>query len=176
VIRSGCFSGDQLHYTILGFYSAPFRLWYPGASMLQPLAALLFLMGVFLMLKRMRDLRFAWPLLVLLSAIVGSVATDYVPSAQRFVHATPAVALAVALPLAWMNAASHWPRVRGRRILPALSVALLVALLHRTSLLAKYSQGRFGDTNWRPSRGRSGRRYDPHRRAYRRLARLSTHA
>jgi 4-amino-4-deoxy-L-arabinose transferase-like glycosyltransferase len=139
---------DQLRYTILGFFSAPFRLWYTGASMLLPVSAILFLMGLLLSLKRFRDLRFAWLCLLLLSALVASTVTDYVPSAQRFVHIAPTVAVLVSLPIAKLYAVARLSQLRVKRILPVLGavVLLVVAANDAYFYFAKYSPGhRFGD-------------------------------
>jgi len=139
---------DQLHFTILGFFSAPFRLWYTGASMLQPVAALLFLGGLLLSLRRLRDLRFVWLWLVLLSGVVASTITDYVPSAQRFVHIAPTVAVFVALPICRLWAAAHVPRVRLRRVFPALAAAALLLASSQDAYFyfREYSPSRrFGD-------------------------------
>ncbi len=139
---------DQFYFTVRGFFSAPFRLWYAGASMLQPIAAVLFLVGLLLSLRRLCDLRFMWLWLVLLSGVVASTITDYVPSAQRFVHVAPTVAVFVALPVSRLWAAAHIPRFRLRRLYPAVAaVALLLAVSQDMFFyFGEYSPSRrFGD-------------------------------
>lgn len=139
---------DQLRYTILGFFSAPYRLWYTNASMLLPIPAILFLVGILLSLKRFRDLRFAWLCLLLLSALVASTVTDYVPSGQRFVHIAPTVAILVSLPLAHLYAIARLSQPRVRRFLSVLAavVILVVAANDVYFYFVEYSAGhRFRD-------------------------------
>jgi len=139
---------DQLHYTILGLFSAQFRLWYQGAPMLLPIAACLFLIGIVISLKRLLDLRFAWLCLVLLSAVVASTVTDYVPSAQRFVHMAPTAAVLVSLPISRLYAMARLSRLGVRRLLPAVGVFLLLAAAAHDVYFyfVEYSpSGRFSD-------------------------------
>ena len=140
---------DQFRYTILSFFSTPYRLWYTGASMLLPVSAALFLAGLILSLKKCRDLRFLWLWLMLLSALVASTVTDYVPSAQRFVHISPTVAVLVSLPIARLLAAAHLSQHHFRRFFPVIGAGILlfVAVNNLYFYFFDYSPShRFGDS------------------------------
>jgi 4-amino-4-deoxy-L-arabinose transferase-like glycosyltransferase len=105
---------SQMKATALGIIHVPLRHWYnPGAPLLLPLAAALFIAGLAWLIYS-ADLR-SMLLLLVLGAIVilGGFSLD-APASQRYAIVMPVIALIVALPLAqgldWL--APYWDRWR----------------------------------------------------------------
>jgi uncharacterized membrane protein len=141
---------DQLRYSLLAFTSTVLRVWYPEASMLLRLPGALFLIGVFLTLKKPFDLRNSWLLLLLLSAIIAVTITDYVPTASRYVHIAPTVSVLIAVALDWMQSLIQKVEVRWMSKLSNLIPILLVVamVLDVNFYFGEYStEKRFGDLN-----------------------------
>lgn len=141
---------DQFRYSLLAFTSTGFRIWYPEASMLLQLPGALFLIGVFLTLRKPFDLRNSWLLLLVLSAIITVTITDYVPAASRYVHIAPTVSVLIAIALDRMQ--SWVQKVKVQRIskLSNLVLVLLAAamVLDLNFYFLNYSTDkRFGDLN-----------------------------
>lgn len=122
---------SQMKATALGIISLPLRHWYnPGASLLLPLAAALFVAGLAWLLYS-ADLRSLLLLLVLFTVVIlGGFSLD-APASQRFAIVMPVVALIVALPLAqgvdWLS--PYW--TRGRALAPALAILLMALVAQR---------------------------------------------
>lgn len=117
--------------TALGFVQLPLRHWYnPGAPLLLPLAAGLFLAGLAWLVYSfdLRSLLLGLPLLA--QVIMGGFSQD-APASQRFALVMPVVAVAVGLPLAqvvnWLSA--YWPR--WKPLVVALSLAFLAVVAAR---------------------------------------------
>lgn len=135
----------------LGFTSVNLRLFYaPGEPMLLALPATLFLMGLTLLLLRIRQLTHIYLGLWILAAVfVGGLSLSP-PASQRYVFAAPAVAVLVAIPLItaieWLS--SIWP---GRRILFSGLAALTLAVAIWNDVrfyFGQYTPSKvFGDVN-----------------------------
>lgn len=141
---------DQLRYSLLAFTSTGFRVWYPEASMLLQLPGALFLIGVFLALRKPFDSRNSWLLLLVLSAIVTVTITDYVPAASRYVHIAPTVSVLIAVALDRMQSWLLKVNVQWMSKLSNLTPILLVVamVLDVNFYFGTYSaEKRFGDLN-----------------------------
>lgn len=117
--------GGQMQATALGLTHTPLRHWYnPGAPLLLPLAAALFIAGLAWLIYS-ADLRSLLLLLVLGALVVlGGFSLD-APASQRYVIAAPVAAILVALPLAQGMA---WLEPGGRRARRAAAATALVLL------------------------------------------------
>jgi 4-amino-4-deoxy-L-arabinose transferase-like glycosyltransferase len=121
----------QMQATALGLTHTPLRHWYnPGAPLLLPLAAALFIAGLAWLIYS-ADLRSLLLLLVLGALVVlGGLSLD-APASQRYVIAAPAAAIVVALPLAqgmaWLESAGR----RARRTAAAAALLLMALVLLR---------------------------------------------
>jgi hypothetical protein len=114
--------------TAFGITHLPLRHWYnPGAPLLLPGAAALFVLGLLWALANL-DLRYLLLLLPLGAVVVLGGLSQDAPASQRYAIATPLVAVLVALPLAesarWIG--REWPRYRP---LTAAALAAVVAWL-----------------------------------------------
>lgn len=105
---------QQVTRAAAGITHLPLRHWYnPGSPLLLAGSAGLFLLGLLWLLLRSRLLH--WLVLLPIAAVIvlGGLSQD-APASQRYVLATPLIALVVALPLAvttrWLWQA--WPRHR----------------------------------------------------------------
>jgi hypothetical protein len=127
--RSGlAIIGRQMADTAFGITHLPLRHWYnPGAPLLLPGAAALFVLGLLWALANL-DLRHGLLLLPLAAVIVLGGLSQDAPASQRYVLAAPLVAVLAALPLAesasWLGKA--WPRYRP---LAGAALAAVVAWL-----------------------------------------------
>lgn len=145
--------GEQFVRSALGFTHEPLRLLYdPGAPLLLPLAAALFLLGLLWAVVNF-DLRTLLILLPLLAVALSGALSEEAPAAQRYVLAMPFVALFVALPLAqlvaWLR--QLWPRARRLVVVcAALLMLVLVTADLRYYFLQVYQAGYvLGDLNTR---------------------------
>lgn len=141
---------DQFRYSLLAFTSTGFRVWYPEASMLLQLPGVLFLIGVFLALRKPFDLRYSWLLLLVLSAIITVTITDYVPAASRYVHIAPTVTVLIAVALdrmqSWIQKVNVQRMSKLSNLVPILLAVAMVLDLNFYFL--NYSaEKRFGDPN-----------------------------
>lgn len=119
---------DQALLAAGGLVNEPLRLLYePGAPLLLAVGAALFLMGLLWALANM-DLRYFLLLLPIAATLLIVTISQSAPSSQRYVLATPFVALFVALPAGllavWLR--QLWPEYRALAAVPAL---LLVAAI-----------------------------------------------
>lgn len=117
---------DQMATTAQGFIVEPLRSWYtPGAPLLLPGAAALFILGVLWALIHL-DLAYLLLLLPIILVIVQGGLSVNPPASQRFIIATPMAALIMAAPLAevgsWLR--RSWPRYR-----PLVTAGLLLIVL-----------------------------------------------
>lgn len=119
------FALEQLVLGALAFTHEPLRLLYnPGAPLLLPAAAALFIVGLLWLLWQF-DLRTLLLVLPLLAAVASGMFSQGTPASQRYVMTMPIAAVMVALPLVqvtqWLQ--QLWPRYR-RLVLAGLLVAL----------------------------------------------------
>jgi len=101
---------DQVKLGISGYFDEPSRAWYtPGVPMLRAIPGAVFLLGMALTLLHPKDERYHL-LWIWLGAIAMAVAsTENAPSAQRYVAATPALALMVGFGLSQLGSIfSKW--------------------------------------------------------------------
>ena len=118
----------QMMRAALGFTHEPLRAWYnPGAALLLPGAAALFLSGVLWAVVHF-DLRYLLLFLPLLAVIASNALSLDAPAAQRYVLAAPLAAILVAVPLGqaaqWLR--QLWPEQR--RTVAALTAVVIVAV------------------------------------------------
>ncbi|MGH2619250.1 MAG: hypothetical protein ACRDHG_01595, partial [Anaerolineales bacterium] len=135
----------QFKNAALGFTSVNLRLFYePGQPMLLSLPATLFLMGLTLVVLRIRQLTSIYVVLWILAAIAVGGLSLSPPASQRYIFAAPAVAVLVAVPLVtavdWN--ASVWPARRN----------LFMALSGLVLALAVWNDGRFYFSQYTPSK------------------------
>lgn len=120
--------GGQMLRAALGFTHEPLRLLYnPGAPLLLPGAAALFIIGLLWGLSHF-DLRYWLLFLPLLSVIVSSGLSQDAPASQRYILAAPIAALFVALPLgvAARRLQPLWPQ--GKRVITAVALVIILWL------------------------------------------------
>ncbi len=120
--------GGQMLRAALGYTHEPLRLLYnPGAPLLLPGAAALFIVGLLWGVTHF-DLRYWLLFLPLLSVIVSSGLSQDAPASQRYILAAPIAALFVALPLgvAARRLQPLWPD--GKRVIPAVSLVVILWL------------------------------------------------
>ncbi|MDT8306503.1 MAG: glycosyltransferase family 39 protein, partial [Anaerolineae bacterium] len=122
---------SQMAATAMGIIHLPLRHWYnPGAPLLLPLAAALFVAGLAWLFYR-ADLRSLLLLLVLfVLVLLGGFSLD-APASQRFAIAMPVIALVVALPLAQGVAWLGPYLTRARWLAPALAIVLMALVAQR---------------------------------------------
>ena len=127
---------QQAGRTALGMVVMPMIGFYdPGAPMLMPAQALLFLGGLVLCAVRWRDPRSATLLLGLAGTIASGALSRDAPTSQRLLFATPYCAILCALPLGEVGA-----RVRKR--VPAFAWQASVAIIVLTFVLGALSVNR----------------------------------
>jgi hypothetical protein len=119
----------QVWMTWLGFTVLPgggYGLGYRNGGMVDDVSAALFVLGLAIALRRLREPRDAFPLYWwLVTVLVGGIATVDPPSFVRMVGLIPAVTLIAALPLdALLATPAGWPR---RRAMMRVAVAGLIA-------------------------------------------------
>jgi Dolichyl-phosphate-mannose-protein mannosyltransferase len=90
-------AGEQAIRSVLGFISVPMTEFYEGQPMLTPLAALLFVVGALISLRRTGDVRTRWLLMWIGGTILTVALSANPPAAQRYVTSAPAVAVLVAI-------------------------------------------------------------------------------
>ncbi len=120
----------QFWLSLGAFTQLPSRQWYDaGVPILRPVSAAIFLLGVGLLVARIRDIR-SWivGLWLLAFAVSGALSTP-APASQRYVAAAPACALvfgyALSTGVSWM--ARVWPEHERRLVLGALALTLVLA-------------------------------------------------
>lgn len=120
----------QIWVTWLGFGVLPgsgYNLGYRGGGMLDDVSAALFVLGLAMALRRLRNARDAFvPYWWLVTVIAGGIVTADPPATVRMVGLLPAIAILAALPLDWLiaTAAGGWRRAAG---LAAVAVLLVGA-------------------------------------------------
>jgi 4-amino-4-deoxy-L-arabinose transferase-like glycosyltransferase len=142
---------SQFKLAALAFTHVNLRHWYmPNHPMLLLIPSTLFLLGVVLLLVRIKDSRHTWIALWIVSAIVISALSESTPASQRLTFVAPAVSLVVALPL---KAMMDWLRnlFPKRKRLSILIPGLLLILAMCFDLyfyFGEYSDElKFGDNN-----------------------------
>lgn len=92
---------NQLWTSLLAYAHEPLRAWYmPGVPLLRPLSALVFFLGLCILLVKPRDGRTALLGLWLVSLTIMVGMSESTPAAQRYVAVSPAVAILVGYGLA----------------------------------------------------------------------------
>ena len=120
---------DQLWQGMLGFVEIPLRAWYtPDVPMLRTIPGVIFLLGLVLLLLRIKDNRSQLLLIWLVWIGVTGGLSESTPAAQRYVAAAPAVALLIAWILQNFGdlCIRLWPR---RRRWVEIGLLVLVILL-----------------------------------------------
>jgi 4-amino-4-deoxy-L-arabinose transferase-like glycosyltransferase len=142
---------SQFKQAALGFTHVNIRNWYaPNEPMLLAIPSALFILGVIILVFKIRQPIFQWVLLWLLSAITISALSESTPASQRLTFVAPAVAVLVLLPLDsvldWLT--SIIPQ-RQRLLILSLSALLVVSMIGDISFyFGDYTMSRiFGDTN-----------------------------
>ncbi len=119
----------QLFAGLQAFTYAPLRFWYtPDTPLLRSYSAGIFLLGVFLLLTRLRQMR-SLLLLLWLAAFVGvSGLSESTPAAQRLIAVAPACALVIGFVVSEIASLLQrlWPR--GERLFVAAAFLLVAAL------------------------------------------------
>jgi 4-amino-4-deoxy-L-arabinose transferase-like glycosyltransferase len=143
---------DQIKLGFRGYVSAPLKWFYrPNVPILRQVPALIFVLGLFFLLSRPRDLRTYWLALWLIAfGLVGGF-SESTPAAQRYVAAAPACALVLGYAVAQLAGllAHLWP---GAKVGVGVAALLFVALLAADDL-------RFYFTEYAPNSSYKGK-YD----------------
>lgn len=142
---------EQVKKSLGAYTHVALRFWYePGSPLLRPASATLFLLGLLLLLRRLRDDRL-WLLALWLGSflVVGALSTT-TPAAQRFVGVAPLLAIIIGYALSELCGLlqSLWPNLQK----PLSALALLSILLIGVDELRFYyltytPASRFGDEN-----------------------------
>lgn len=121
----------QIALSLEGFAHTPLRMWYqPGTPLLRLIPAILFFLGVGLLLRKPRDSR---TLLLGLWVLVFGLMNGFsegAPAAQRYVAASPAVAILIGYGLSESGSllGSLWPQYKRVFGFLALAFIMLVSL------------------------------------------------
>lgn len=90
----------QILRGLLGYVEIPLRAWYtPGVPLLRTLPGIIFLLGLVLMLLRLKDNRSQLLVIWLFWMGITVGLSESTPAAQRYVAAAPAIALLIAFSL-----------------------------------------------------------------------------
>jgi hypothetical protein len=142
---------DQARLSALAFTTVSLRHWYAiDYPMLFPLQATFFLLGVLLMITRLKDPRYVWLALWVLGVVVVGALSESTPAAQRYVMAVPVVCLLIGIALSqtvhWL--AALWPQRRGVFVALAGLVVLAMAYQDLRFYFGVYTPShRFSDQN-----------------------------
>ena len=122
---------DQIKLGFRGYVSTPVKWFYrPNVPILRQVPAVIFVLGLFFLLLRPRDLRtYLLALWLIAFGLVGAF-SESTPAAQRYVAAAPACALVAGFAVAQLAGllARLWPRAKaGVGVAALLFVALLAA-------------------------------------------------
>ena len=91
---------EQIWTGMLGYVEIPLRAWYtPGVPLLRTLPGIVFLLGLALMLLRLKDNRSQLLVIWLFWFAITGGLSESTPAAQRYVAAAPAIALLIAFSL-----------------------------------------------------------------------------
>ena len=121
---------DQIRLSALSFTTVNMRHWYAtDHPMLFPLQATFFLLGVMIMISRLKDLRYVWLALWLIGVVLVGALSESTPAAQRYVMAVPVVCLLIGIALSqtvhWLE--GLWPQ--RRNVFVALAGLVVVAMV-----------------------------------------------
>ena len=120
---------NQVALSLQGFAHLPLRMWYqPGTPLLRLIPAILFFLGLGLLLRKPRDSRTLLFGLWLLALGIMNGFSESAPAAQRYVAAAPAVAIVLAYGLDESAAllGDLWPRYR--RFITSAALAFIILL------------------------------------------------
>ncbi len=116
---------QQIWRGMLGYVETPLNAWYtPGVPLLRTLPGIVFLLGLVLMLLRLKDNRSQLLVIWLFWFGITGGLSESTPAAQRYVAAAPAIALLIAFSLQRLGEllARLWPS-RQRWVTTGLLVA-----------------------------------------------------
>jgi len=118
---------SQVRTSALAFTTVNLRHWYAiDRPMLLPLQSTFFILGIMLMITRLKDLRYVWLALWMLGVVMVGALSESTPAAQRYIMAVPAVCLLIGIGLSqtvqWLT--GLWPR---RRVAFVALAGLVVA-------------------------------------------------
>ena len=142
--------GEQAIKSVLGFVSARLTEFYDGQPMLTAPAALLFVVGVIVALRRRREAFVLWLGLWIAGTILLVALSANPPAAQRYVTSAPAVAVLVGLGAATVvqplsKASGRWSKWT---MAAAAGMLALVLAAEGFVYFGRYSANRtFGDYN-----------------------------
>jgi 4-amino-4-deoxy-L-arabinose transferase-like glycosyltransferase len=120
---------EQIWTGMLGYIEIPLRAWYtPGVPLLRTLPGIIFLLGLALMLLRLKDNRSQLLVIWLIWFAITGGLSESTPAAQRYVAAAPAIALLIAFSLMRLGEllARLWPN--RQRWIQAGLLALVIML------------------------------------------------
>ncbi len=140
----------QVSHALMGFGPWPMMGHFSPAPMLLPLTAVLFWLGVVVLVGRRGLGRHRWLLLLPAATILTAAVSDYPPASQRYLLVSPFVAMMIALPAGqaadWLRA--RWPLRRAWIAVGLASLVAVVAALQLRFYFGEYSPSRqFGDPN-----------------------------
>lgn len=121
----------QLGLGFQGFAHVPLRMWYrPGTPLLRLVPALLFFMGLGLLLRKPRHSRTLLLILWVFAFGIMNAFSESAPAAQRYVGVAPAAAMLVAYGLAESGSllSDLWPRHRQAITYAAVLFILVLSL------------------------------------------------
>lgn len=142
---------SQFRDSALAFTETNLRYWYHiDSSMLLPVPAAFFLLGLVTALMRIRKLKYLWILLWIAVAILAGALSESTPAAQRYVFTAPAVAMLLALglvtPLTWLT--KIWPSWRRALLLTGGLAIIYMGVADLNFYFLYYTPSRrFGDGN-----------------------------
>jgi 4-amino-4-deoxy-L-arabinose transferase-like glycosyltransferase len=123
---------SQFKLAGLAFTHVNLRHWYmPNHPMLLLIPSALFLLGIVLIIAKIKDPRYTWLAIWIVSAVAISALSESTPASQRLTFVAPAVSLVVVLPL---RAMIEWfkdlfpERKRFPVLLPGLLLILAMSL------------------------------------------------
>jgi VanZ family protein len=136
-------AGEQILRALLGFVAVPLRQFYVGQPLLMPPLAILFLIGLISLARRVREPDMLWVALWLFGAVAAVALSTDAPAGQRYANASAAVSITVALGLeAILTRTSRLPGWAATTV-PRLAPWVLVAtLLWQQSQYFRYYSGR----------------------------------
>jgi 4-amino-4-deoxy-L-arabinose transferase-like glycosyltransferase len=142
--------GEQAIKSVLGFVSARLTEFYDGQPMLTAPAALLFIVGLIVALRRRREAFVLWLGLWIAGTILVVALSANPPAAQRYVTSAPAVAVLVGLGAATVVQLLSKASGRWSTWTTAAAAGMLVLVLAAEGFVyfGRYSANRtFGDYN-----------------------------
>jgi hypothetical protein len=139
----------QILIALRGYIDIPIRMWYePGVPALRSIPSLLFMLGILFMLLHPKDSRNQLIVFWMCGISLAVAMSESTPAAQRFIAASPAIALLVGFGLKRLGDLVI-------RFLPKISVAVNVTLILIMAVLAA-DDARFYYLDYTPNSDFSG--------------------